>query len=128
MVLFDVWAGEPGAPIFVPPAAATPGAAAASKVSFRLKVRPRRVRSGRRVGLHVQASFSSGGQRHPLAGALVRLAGRQVTTDSGGKATIFVPLRRAGTYRLHLIAAGQQVASASVRATRAPASGPRFTG
>lgn len=103
-VLFDVNAGERGAPVFrappptstatspyVPltPAASPPGGIATRQaIRLRVQVRPRRVRSGRRVRLHIVAVVTRGGARLGASGVHVRFGGRVLHLDRAGRVTL----------------------------------------
>ncbi len=55
---------------------------------LRLTVRPRRVRSGRRVRLRFRVTAVQDGRRLAVAGARVRIAGRTVRTRANGRASM----------------------------------------
>ena len=65
-----------------------------TKSKIRLRVRPRRVRAGRRSRLRFRAMAPSGGVVAPVEGARVRLRGRTVTTGRRGRARMRVRLKR----------------------------------
>lgn len=112
-VLFDVFAGEPGAPVFHPPATG-PGGGAAQPPAPRLSlsVSPRRIRAGRRTRVRVQVSAAA--SRRPVAGALVRLARRRARTGRGGNVSFLVTPHHAGVLRVSASAASFASAHARV--------------
>jgi hypothetical protein len=117
-VIFDVYAGEPGAPVFVPGRKAT-------KPSYALSVSPRRAT----VGAERTFRFHATRSRKALAGGLVSFAGRHVRTDSAGNARIVVSFARAGS-RLATLSppgSGRTVAKASVKVVPAPGGGDSDT-
>ena len=86
-----------------------------SRAHARLRVRPRRVRSGRRV----RFGFRARPVRGPCArGATVRLAGRRTRTNARGRATITVRLRRRGLRAATLSKRGCSRARALIRVVR----------
>ena len=105
-VLFDVFAGEPGAPVFHPatPTAPAPGSTSPSAsrpapralARFRLTVSPRRVISGRRVRLRFRALVSGHARARPLAGVRILVAGRRARTGRTGRASVVLVLHRTG--------------------------------
>ena len=107
-VIFDVWAGEPGQPVFVP------GLGAAR---YRLRVRPRRTRVGVRRLFHFHATLG----RTRVRGALVRFAGRRVRTNRRGNARIRARFHHRGRRRATLSVGKSRrvVARTSVRVRRA---------
>jgi len=120
--IFDVFAGEPGAPLYVPPASLTPGTSLAQGRA------PRRSRYRLRVGLRVAHSgvahhyrFTAlqlrRGRWRALPRALIVFAGKRVRTDRRGRATILVTLSRRGRYAAKLERGRRTVARAFVRVT-----------
>ena len=101
--VFDVFAGEPGAPVFVPGRKAP---------RYGLSVKPRRVTAGVKRTFRFHAKLG----KKALAGALVTFAGRRVRTGKHGNATVVVTFSHSGTRAATLsIGAGKQVvASTSV--------------
>ncbi|MBV9214424.1 MAG: hypothetical protein JOZ25_12355 [Actinobacteria bacterium] len=87
-VVFDVWAGEPGAPVFVP----------GLRPRYRLTVHPRRVRVGTRR-LHFHATRDG----QPLAHAFVRFGSHIVRTGRHGNAVIVADLDTARRLRARLM-------------------------
>lgn len=122
-VLFDVWAGEPGAPVFHPSAALTPGAAGSFGAGARgrrvprihLRVWPRRVAAGQVARLHLHVWAARGRHVIALAGVRVRVAGRSVRSGRHGRASVRVAARRAGMLRVRATRSGYRTANASVR-------------
>ncbi|HEX2015819.1 MAG TPA: hypothetical protein VGN69_03915 [Solirubrobacteraceae bacterium] len=119
-VLFDVWAGEPGEPVYHPPTAGVaPGPRA--RPSLQLAVRPRRLRAGARARLRIRVTAGPGGAPGPVAGVRLRVlprrwqVGRDRRTGRNGRATLTVSPRRAGTLRVIATRAGSESASVSVR-------------
>jgi sugar lactone lactonase YvrE len=100
-VVFDVFAGETGAPVFVPGQKAP---------RYALGVRPRRVRAGTTHSFRFHASLGG----HGVAGALVGFAGKSARTGRRGNATIVESFAHAGTRRATLSTGGRVVARASV--------------
>jgi sugar lactone lactonase YvrE len=101
MVIFDVFAGEPGAPVFVP---------GVKQPAYTLSVDPRTVRAGERRTFSFHAAFG----KDPVAGALVRFAGAQARTGQRGNARIPASFSKRGTRRATLTVGGRVVARASV--------------
>jgi sugar lactone lactonase YvrE len=83
-VLFDVFAGETGAPVFVPGRKAQ---------RYALSVNPSKVRAGTTHTFSFHASLGQGA----ASGALVSFAGKRVRTGSRGNATIVASFANAGT-------------------------------
>jgi hypothetical protein len=71
-----------------------------------LRIRPRRVDAGERTKLSFIASASHRRQSWPLPGATIRIAGRQITTDSNGTASLRLRARRKGSLPVKLLAPG----------------------
>jgi sugar lactone lactonase YvrE len=104
--IFDVFAGEPGEPVFVPSGTA-PG-----RTTYKLTVRPKRVRAGRPVTLRVTA-FADG---QPFPHARVKLGHAVKRTGENGRARLRVRLRR-GRFAVRLILGDRRTwAKAYVRA------------
>jgi hypothetical protein len=103
-VIFDVFAGEPGAPVFVPGVA---------QPRYALTVDPRTVRAGvkRTFGFH--AAFG----KDAVAGALVSFAGARARTGPRGNARIAASFGTRGTRRATLTVGGRVVARATVTVT-----------
>jgi sugar lactone lactonase YvrE len=114
MVLFDVFAGEPGAPVFVPGVTRP-----SSKKRYSLSVRPRTIRAGQTRRFRFAAKFADSAGRHPLAKGVVLFAGHRARTNARGVAVIKARLRRKGQHAARLLPkAGSRrtVAKAFVRA------------
>ena len=79
MVIFDVWAGELGQPVFI---------SGLRKPLYRLGVRPREVTAGTRHTFRFHATRNG----KPLNQALVRFAGRRVRTGPKGNAKVTTKL------------------------------------
>ena len=92
---------------------------------IRLSVVPRRVPAGERRGFRFRTRLARGGD--PVAGAVVRFAGRRARTDSRGRVALTVRLPRPGRYRARASKRGLAAGRSAVRAVRPPR-GPRFTG
>jgi hypothetical protein len=90
---------------------------------IRLRVRPRRVRTGERRRFAFRAI--AGG--HSVAGATVRFAGRTARTDRRGRARISRALRSPRIYRARASKTGLRSGTARVRGVRSGRA-PRFTG
>ena len=120
-VTFDVFAGEQGEPIYVPPASKTPGAAAATPPAgprYLLRISSRKLRAGHRVRVHFSATVSNGGAKASAFGrARVRIAGRTVRLDRRGRRAISLTFRRAGRYPVRLLAprGGKTLAKTKLR-------------
>jgi sugar lactone lactonase YvrE len=118
-VLFDVWAGEPGAPVYQPPAAVTPGpqsaagrpAASRAPPRIRLSAAPHKLRVGHRVRLRVHAWMTRGGRVISLAGVRVRVDGRVLRTGRRGRVRVVLHLRRAGALRVRAGRSGYRSAA-----------------
>jgi hypothetical protein len=111
--VFDVYAGEEGAPVFVP------GLKRKGHPRYRLRVRPRSVRVGKRRAFRFHATKNG----HRLKGAVVRFAGRRARTGRRGNARIVVRFRHRGRRRATLAVkhGKRRVAHTSVRVRRRPA-------
>jgi SMP-30/gluconolaconase/LRE-like protein len=94
--VLDVFAGEPGLPLFRPFAATRP----TSSARIRLSVRPRRVRRGRRVRFRFRATAAG----EPIWRARIAFGGRHARANRRGRAAITVRLGRPGR---HLARAGK---------------------
>jgi hypothetical protein len=105
--VFDVFAGEPGAPVFVP------GLDNSVSGGYLMKVRPRTVRAGTRHTFRFHVTLRGAG----VKGALVKFAGRKLRTNAQGDAKLAITLSRVRSYRATLFVGTShlRVASASVR-------------
>lgn len=133
-VLFDVFAGEPGAPVFRPSMAVTqtlagtgPGGVSARRGRARLllTVRPRHVTVGRRVRLHIRGVVLRAGARTPAAGARLRLAGRVWRLNRAGRLTLVRRFSRPHLVRLRVSEPGVAGGRAFMRVRHRHALGRR---
>jgi sugar lactone lactonase YvrE len=113
--VLDVYAGEPGLPLFKPFA---PAGRRRARPRIRLTVRPRRVRAGKRRRFRFRATVRRAGRRRPVRGARIRFAGRRARTNRRGYARIKVRLRRARRYRAVAGKRGLRRGVTRVRAVR----------
>jgi len=126
--IFDVFAGEQGQPIYVPPAGATPAPTVGptivggSQRSYRLRVKPRRLRAGhgRRVRFSASVRKAPGAKASALARARVKVAGHTVKTGRRGHAAMFLRIGRPGRYVVRLLAPHSRhvLARTSIRVVR----------
>ena len=107
-VTFDVFAGEQGEPIYVPPASKTPGPRPAPAVAgkrYLLRISSRKLRAGHRVRIRFSATVSNGTAKASAVGrARVRIAGRTVRLNRRGRGAISLTFRHAGRYPVRLLA------------------------
>jgi hypothetical protein len=109
---------------FVPGAASQPaGGTSAPKTAPRLRVRvkPRRVRTGRRVRLRFRVTRAGG---RGVRGARVTVAGFRVRTNRRGRASKMLRLRSPGLYRVRATRKGMRAGRTTVRAV-SPATASR---
>jgi hypothetical protein len=105
MVLYDVFAGEPGEPVYVP--GLTQGSPqAAKKKRYSLSVRPRSVRSGQMRSFRFRAKVADAAGKRPLARGIVVFAGRRVRTDARGVAVVRAALSGSGRRAARLMVPG----------------------
>lgn len=110
MALLEIAVGEPGLPLSAPPLSA-------GTANYRLKVRPRRVKPGRRTRFTFIASQRVGAGWQPVAGAVVRFAGHTALTGTNGRAQITARLSRGRRrYRALLLVSGSRAASVRISA------------
>jgi hypothetical protein len=102
--IHDVEVGEPGLPELIP-------VNAGGSHTISLRVSPQRVPAGRRVRLRFLASVGD----TAVAGALIRVAGRRVRTDDGGRAGLTIRFRRAGARGVIADATGLTAGRATIR-------------
>jgi sugar lactone lactonase YvrE len=114
--VLDVYAGEPGLPLFEPIALANPPAA---RTRIRLSVHPRRVRAGARRRFRFKATVRRARRPVAIPRATVRFAGRQARTNRRGIARITVRLTRARRYGAVATKRGLRRGTTGVRAVRA---------
>jgi hypothetical protein len=105
--VFDVYAGEPGLPLFRPLAGSRP-----KPPRIRLSIVPRRVRVGRRVRFRLHAVAAG----HGVARARFGFAGRRARADRHGRAAISVRLHRPRLLRARVKKGGFRRDTALVRA------------
>ena len=105
-VIFDVWAGEPGAPVFFPGQKASSG-------GYTLTVRPRTAIAGidRTFRFHAARGSSA------LGGAVITFAGRTIRTGPHGNASLTLDFDHAGrkVAKLSLAKGAQTLARAYVQ-------------
>jgi predicted alpha-1,2-mannosidase len=94
------------------------GTAPPDLAPLRLKVSPRRVRSGARTTFKLTVHAKRSGRWVRVRGARVRLAGVRARTDAKGVARIRARIRRAGVHPANATAAAARPARASVRVLR----------
>jgi hypothetical protein len=102
--VLDVYAGERGAPVYIP-----------NRKRYHLRVKPRRVQAYSKHTFRFKAGF--GGK--PLRGALIRFAGYRVRTDRHGRARVRASSGKFLKPAL-LKVRGRTVARARVRVMPAP--------
>jgi hypothetical protein len=106
--IFDVFAGEQGQPIYVPPRSATPALNGTTSRGtgnrYVLRVSSPKLRAGHRVRMRFTAILSKGGATaSAYRSARVRIAGRTVRTDRRGRASLLLTFARAGRYTVRLL-------------------------
>jgi sugar lactone lactonase YvrE len=106
MVLFDVFASEPGEPVFVPGVTQPSPQVVKSKKRHSLSVRPRVVRSGSTHRFRFRARVADAAGKRPFARGVVSFAKRRVQMDARGVATMKVRLRHRGRRVARLIRPG----------------------
>ena len=122
-VLFDVWAGEPGMPIYHPPAPVAPASAAgsgarAARPALQLTIAPHAARAGSRVRFRFRVTAGSGATGLPVAGATIRFAGRSTRTNGDGRATLSLTVHHSGPVRATVTKPGYARGSATVFVSR----------
>jgi sugar lactone lactonase YvrE len=105
-VVFDVWAGEPGQPVFIPGVG-----------NYDLEAKPERAFRGRRTTFHFVARK---GHRR-LKDKVVRFAGRRLRTDDRGRARVKIRFERTGVRKAGLLLGKKVVARAKVTVLATPA-------
>jgi sugar lactone lactonase YvrE len=113
-VLFDVFAGEPGEPVFVPGATQPSPGVVKSKKRYSLTVRPRSVKSGQMRRFRFRARVSDAAGKRPLARATVVFARHRVRTDARGVAVIKARLHNRGRRLARLLLPGKRRTVAKV--------------
>jgi hypothetical protein len=96
----------------VPPAATLPG------TRVRLRVRPRRVRAGRRARIRIRVWFERGRAVTPAARARVRIGRRVVRMNRRGRRTLVRRFRRPGRVRVRVVTRRRPVPAATIRVHR----------
>jgi sugar lactone lactonase YvrE len=118
MVLFDVFASEPGEPVFAPGVTQPSPEVVKSKKRHSLSVMPRAVRSGQKRRFRFMARVADAAGKRPFARGIVSFAGRRVRLDARGVGTMRARLRTRGKRTARLIRPGgsrRVVAKAFVR-------------
>jgi hypothetical protein len=120
MVLFDVFAGEPGEPVFVPGVTQPSPGVTKSKKHYALAVSPRSARSGELRHFRFRARVVDKAGKRPLARGIVKFAGHRARTDARGVAVLRARLHRRGLHLARLLLPGsrQTVAKGYVRVNR----------
>ncbi|HKP89590.1 MAG TPA: hypothetical protein VJT75_06400 [Thermoleophilaceae bacterium] len=93
MVIFDVWAGELGEPVFI------------AGLRYKLTVRPREVNAGTRHTFRFHATKNG----RPINGGLVRFAGFRVRTGPKGNAKVRTRLRQGDSNRFARLSVGNSL-------------------
>jgi hypothetical protein len=107
MVLFDVFASEPGEPVFIPGVTQASPTVLKSKKRYSLAVRPRVARAGgKRRKVRFRARVADAAGKRPLARGTVRFAGKRRRTDARGVAVFHVRLKSPGLRVARLLAPG----------------------
>jgi hypothetical protein len=106
MVIFDVFASEPGEPVFVPGVTQASPGVVKSKKRYSLSVRPRKVKAGTKRRFRFRARVADAAGKRPLARGTVKFAGHRMRTDARGVAVIQARLERRGRHQARLIAPG----------------------
>jgi hypothetical protein len=126
-VIFDVFAGEQGQPIYVPPASSTPGptgtlpSTLGTRTRYSLRMKPRVLRAGHARRVRFSASVSRGGATaSAVRRARIRVAGRTARTNRRGRAALVLRLARPGRYTVRLLSAHghRTLARATLRVRR----------
>jgi hypothetical protein len=117
--IFDVFAGERGAPVFVPFRHKSRGGGKKHKRKRRYSatVRPRVVRIKQPVTLHVHV-FRRGHPHRGLRHAHVRVKGRGAVTGRHGRARLRVTFHHLGRHVVRVSLRGKRIAVANIRARR----------
>jgi sugar lactone lactonase YvrE len=119
-VLFDVYAGEPGEPVFVPGSTQPSPHVVGSKKRYSLTVRPRSVKPGVKRRFRFRARVKDAAGSRPLARARVIFARHRVRTDARGVAVIRARLHKRGRRLARLLLPGKRrtVAKIYIRVRR----------
>jgi sugar lactone lactonase YvrE len=110
-VIFDVWAGEPGVPLFRP-------AVSRHAPRIRLRVRPTVVAAGRSVLLEFRATRRTGTGPQPVKDALILISGTRLRTDGHGRAEALFRFRRTGFVHASARKRGFRAGRATIRVVR----------
>jgi hypothetical protein len=102
-----------------PPPAGPPAAAAVETPRLRVSVTPKRSPRRRRTLFSFRVSDAGHGGT-TVRGATVRFAGRKLTTDAGGRATVRVRFFHAGVKKVRASQTGYRVGKTTVRITSSP--------
>jgi hypothetical protein len=114
-LLRDDYSEKPAFAVYRELIARLGGPEAEAEAEMVISMRPRHVRAGRRgrFRFHVRSGSA------PVAGAVVRFAGRRVRTGARGRASMRVRLRRPGVRRARASKAGYRRAVVHMRVLRA---------
>ncbi|MEA2423296.1 MAG: hypothetical protein QOF55_2395 [Thermoleophilaceae bacterium] len=118
MVVFDVFAAEPGEPVFVPGVTQGSPEIVRSKKRYSVSARPRAVKAGQKRRFRFRARVADAAGKRPLARGVVVFGRRRVRTDARGVAVIRARLNRRGRHMARLLLPGGKrrvVAKAYVR-------------
>jgi hypothetical protein len=120
MVIFDVWAGEPGEPVYVPGVTQPSPGVLGSKKLYSLSVSPRSVPPGERRRYRFRAVVKDKAGKRPLARGIVKFGGHRARTDARGVGFVRVTLHRRGRHLARLLLPGSRatVAKAYVKVRR----------
>ena len=105
-----------GKPTFGPGHGALVNFAPFRSVRLRLSMRPGHAVAGRPTRFRFRVTFKAFGGHGSVSGATIRFAGRGVTTNARGRASLRAVLRTPGRYRAHVRKRGFRSTSASARA------------
>jgi hypothetical protein len=120
MVIFDVWAGEPGEPVYVPGVTQPSPGVLGSKKLYSLSVSPRSMPPSEQRRYRFRAMVKDKAGRRPLARGVVLFAGHRAPTDARGVAFLRATLHRRGRHLARLLLPGSRatVAKAYVNVRR----------
>lgn len=114
--VLDVFAGEPGLPLYRPDLSGPRLGPGGDDSAIRLAVKPRRAIAGRKTCFRFRVKGAGGG---PIPDALVRFAGKRKTSDAQGRSRVCKRLENIGK-RTATARAGVRTARAKVRVLRSP--------
>lgn len=106
MVLFDVFAGEPGEPVYVPGVTQPSPQIAKAKKRYSLAVSPRSVAAGAVRRFRFRARVADAAGKRPFARGVIVFDGRRVRADARGVAVVRVALTGRGRRVARLLPAG----------------------